>query len=72
MGCRREVKNQLLELNKTLGDQELTRLPAEVQDALTMAALCLPWADANMRWPVRTEVYCADATPCSDAIVILL
>ena len=41
----------------------MLRVPPEVLDELTAAALVLPFACSNVRWPIDPWVTCTDATP---------
>ena len=50
-------------------DTVARKLPADIKDELTAAALQLPVACAHFRWPVDTSITCSDATPDSGANV---
>ena len=50
-------------------EHRLVRLPPDILDEITVAALSLPLIEASMRWPVSTRISCSDATPGSVASV---
>ena len=71
-GHRKEfnaVFNRIHKFRVSIGESQLTKLPADVKDEIRLAAFLLPLADSNIRWPVSTEVFCSDAAPSADAVV---
>ena len=47
---------------ETLEDHESAKLPPAVKEELVWCALCLPVAEANIRWEVSSRVGCSDAS----------
>eukprot|EP00435_Cladocopium_sp_Y103_P007248 s2633_g2.t1 len=47
---------------ETLGESESRPLPPAVREELLWCALCLPVAEANIRWEVSNRVGCSDAS----------
>ena len=47
----------------TLGDHQIAKIPADVKHELIAAALAICVAQAELRWPVDSELSLVDATP---------
>ena len=50
-------------------ERGLVGLTDAVKDELAFAVILMPFAAANIRWPMDTELSCADATPCAAGAV---
>ena len=61
--------HRLHKFRADIGEHRLVRIPPDIVDELVAAAITLPLAQTNMRWPISTNVYWTDTTPLSDASV---
>ena len=71
-GHRKECSSVLHRWYKwknTIGPLDRVKMPADIKDEITMAALLLPLAVAHLKWPISNIVTATDATPTTGASI---
>ena len=61
--CCMAVLGRAYRFTEDLREDTVTRLPADICDELRAALVVLPLAEADIRAPICTDVFCSDATP---------